>query len=192
MQRNATYALYGGSFDPPHLGHLEIAKKVLELKEVDKLLIVPTYLNPFKNSFSVEPNVRLEWVKELFNLENVTVSSFEIEQNRAVYTVETYKELSKEFNIKYIVIGADNLKSITKWRDFEYLNRKVSWIVATRANSKLNLSALKSYILLNINIDVSSSEIREGKKLQFLDKKIKSKVLLEYNLTQTLQEDSNE
>ncbi len=192
MQRNATYALYGGSFDPPHLGHLEIVKEVLKLKEVDRVLIVPTYLNPFKKSFSVEPNIRLEWVKEQFDLENVEISSFEIEQNRAVYTVETFKELSKEFNIKYIVIGADNLRSITKWKDFEYLNKQITWIVATRANSKLELSAFRSYILLNIDINVSSSEIRKGKKLQFLDKKIKSQVLLEYNLIQTLQEDKNE
>ena len=192
MQKNATYALYGGSFDPPHLGHLEIVKQLLELKEVDRVLIVPTYLNPFKNSFNVEPSTRLKWVEEQFNLKNVEVSSFEIEQNRAVYTVETFKELSKKYNIKYIVIGADNLKSITKWRDFNYLNSKITWIVATRENFVLDLSPLKRYILLNINIDVSSSEIREGKKLQFLDKKIKSKVLLEYNLNNISQEDKNE
>jgi len=192
MKRNATYALYGGSFDPPHLGHLEIAKEVLKIKEIDKLLIVPTYLNPFKSSFSVHPSKRLELVKKQFNLKDVEISNFEIEQNRAVYTVETFKALSKEFNIKYIVIGADNLKSITKWKDFSYLNSKITWVVATRANTKLELSALKSYILINLNINVSSSEIREGKKLDFLDKKIKSKVLLEYNLNNISQEDNNE
>ena len=192
MQKNATYALYGGSFDPPHLGHLEIVKRVLELKEVDKVLIVPTYLNPFKTKFAVKPELRLNWVKEQFNLENVEISSFEIEQKRAVYTVETFKELSKRYNIKYIVIGADNLKSLKKWRDFDYLNKKITWIIATRANNKLNLEGLKRYILLNINIDVSSSEIREGKKLNFLYKKIKPQVLLEYNLNNFSKEDSNE
>ena len=192
MQKNATYALYGGSFDPPHLGHLEIVKRVLELKEVDKVLIVPTYLNPFKTKFTVKPEIRLNWVKEQFNLENVEISSFEIEQKRAVYTVETYKELSKRYNIKYIVIGADNLKSLKKWKDFDYLNQKITWIIATRANNKLNLEGLNRYILLNINIDVSSSEIREGKKLNFLYKKIKPQVLLEYNLNNFSKEDSNE
>ena len=192
MQKNATYALYGGSFDPPHLGHLEIVKRVLELKEVDKVLIVPTYLNPFKTKFAVKPEIRLNWVKEQFNLENVEISSFEIEQKRAVYTVETFKELSKRYNIKYIVIGADNLKSLKKWRDFDYLNQKITWIIATRANNKLNLEGLNRYILLNINIDVSSSEIREGKKLNFLYKKIKPQVLLEYNLNNFSKEDSNE
>ena len=182
MQRNATYALFGGSFDPPHLGHLEIIKKTLELKEVDRVLIMPTYLNPFKSSYNVEPKKRLEWVKEAFDLEGVEISSFEIEQNRAVYTIESYTQLSKELNIKYIIIGADNLKSITKWANFEQLNRQICWIVATREGQDLELNSLRKYILLNIAVDVSSTEIREGKKLHLLDKKIKSQVLLEYNI----------
>ena len=182
MQKNATYALFGGSFDPPHLGHLEIIKKALKLGEVDRVLVIPTYLNPFKSSFNVEPQKRLIWTKEAFNLKNVEVSSFEIEQNRAVYTIESFNYLKKELNIKYIIIGADNLKSITKWNNFEQLNSKICWIVATREAQDLDLSSLREYILLNISVDVSSTEIREGKKLEFLSKKIKSQVLLEYNI----------
>ena len=182
VQKNATYALFGGSFDPPHLGHLEIIKKALELVEVDRVLIVPTYLNPFKTSFNVEPQKRLKWVKESFDLEGAEVSSFEIEQNRAVYTIESYTHLCKVLNLKYIIIGADNLKSITKWNNFEQLNKQVCWIVATREGQDLELGPLKKYILLNLSVDVSSSEIREGKKLEFLDKKIKSQVLLAYNV----------
>ena len=182
MQENATYALFGGSFDPPHLGHLEIVKKALELEDVDKIIIVPTFLNPFKDSFSVEPQKRLSWVKKVFDLKNVEISNFEIEQQRAVWTVETLKFLSKTKNIKYIIIGADNLKSITKWREFNYLNSKITWIIATRANEKLHLDALKNYKILNLDIDVSSTEIRSGKKLDFLDKKIQEQVVLEYNL----------
>ena len=192
VQKNATYALFGGSFDPPHLGHLEIIKKALELESVDKIIVMPTYLNPFKNSFSVEPKKRLAWAKEAFNLRGVEVSSFEIEQNRAVYTIESFKHLKKELNLKYIIIGADNLKSITKWSNFEYLNSQICWIVATRDGQKLELNSLREYILLNISIDVSSSEIRDGKKLEFLNKKIKSQVLLEYNINNNINEDTNE
>jgi len=182
MQTNYTYALFGGSFDPPHLGHLKIIKSVLNLKDVDKVIVVPTFLNPFKESFSLPPSKRLKLVKKAFKGENIEINSFEIEQQRRVYTVETYKELSKEQNIKYIVIGADNLKSITKWKDFEYLNSKITWIVATRDKQELNLAPLREYILLNLSIDVSSTELREGKKLQFLDKKIQEQVILDYNL----------
>ncbi len=192
MQKNATYALFGGSFDPPHLGHLEIIKKALELKEIDRVLVMPTYLNPFKSSYNIEPKKRLEWVEKAFDLEGVEISSFEIEQNRAVYTIESFEHLSKELNIKYIIIGADNLKSITKWASFDKLNSQICWIVATREGQDLELKSLREYILLNISVDVSSTELREGKKLDFLDKKIKSQVLLEYNINNNINEDTNE
>ena len=182
MQKENRFAIYGGSFDPPHLGHIEIAKKVLELKGVDKLIIVPAFLNPFKSSSHVDAKKRLEWVKKSFKLNNVIISSYEIEQNRPVFTVETLKALGKKYNIKYIVIGADNLKSIDKWKDFDYLNNNYTWIVATRANQNLNLEPLKNYIILNIDMDVSSTEIRNGKKLKFVNKQILPEVILEYNI----------
>ena len=182
MQKKDRFAIYGGSFDPPHLGHIEIAKRVLELKGVDKLIIVPAFLNPFKSSSYVDAKKRLEWVKRTFNLKNVIISSYEIEQNRPVFTVETLKALGKKYNIKYIVIGADNLKSIDRWKDFDYLNSHYTWIVATRANQNLNLSPLNDYIILNIDVNVSSTDIRNGKKLEFVNKQILPEVILEYNI----------
>ena len=183
MLENVTYALFGGSFDPPHLGHMEIVKKVLELDGVDKVLIVPAYLNPFKSSSFVDAKKRLDWVKQtLGSVKNSIVSSYEIEQNRAVYTIETLQELGKKYSIKYIVIGADNLKNIVKWKDFEKLNSNYTWIIATRERQNLDTSKLKSYIVLNLSVDISSTEIRSGKKLDFLDEKIQEQVVLEYNL----------
>jgi len=175
------YALFGGSFDPPHKGHFEIITKALEI--ANKIIVVPTFLNPFKNSFSASPNKRLEWVKKSFNLANVIISNYEIEQNRPVYTIETLEALSKKYPIKYIIIGADNLKSLEKWYNFEDLNSKITWIIATRNKEKLDTSKLKSFKIIDVDKDVSSSEIRAGKKLEFLDKKIRKEVIDEYKLT---------
>jgi len=183
LLENVTYALFGGSFDPPHLGHLEIVKKVLLLENVDKIIITPAYLNPFKSSSFVDAKKRLNWVKQtLGSVEKTIVSSFEIEQNRAVYTIETLQELGKKYSIKYIVIGADNLKKIEEWKNFKEINDEYTWIVATRDGQNLDTSALKSYIVLNLFADISSTEIRSGKKLDFLDEKIREQVVLEYNL----------
>ena len=177
-RKDIKYALFGGSFDPPHLGHIEIAKKALNI--ADKVIIVPTFLNPFKSKFAANPKTRLNWCKEAFDFENVIVSDFEIKNGKPTYTIETFNTLSKDYNIKYIIIGADNLKSITKWRDFEVLNSKITWIVATRDGFELDLSALREYEILKISKDVSSTDIRSGKKSQFLDEKIRQKVLNEY------------
>ena len=183
LPENVTYALFGGSFDPPHLGHQEIIKKVLELDGVDRVLITPAYLNPFKVTSFIDAKKRLNWVKQtLGSIEKTFVSNFEIEQNRAVYTIETLQELSKKYSIKYIVIGADNLEKIQKWKNFDKLNSNFTWVVATRNGEKLDANILKSYIILNLSIDISSTDIRSGKKLDFLDEKIREQVVLEYNL----------
>ena len=186
MAKKATYALFGGSFDPPHLGHKKIIQKALEY--VDKVIVTPTYLNPFKSNFSAKPKLRYKWVKEVFENENVIISDYEIEQKRAVYTYETLKELSKKYNIKAIIIGADNLKSIHKWHNFDYLNDNYLWLVASRRGESLDCQKLKNCKILNIDVDVSSTEIREGKKLDFIDEKIKKQVALEYNLNKNIKE----
>ncbi len=180
---NKNFALFGGSFDPPHKGHQEIVQALLDSKIIDQVLIVPTYQNPFKDGFHATPEQRLEWCKKLFSNPNIVVSDYEIAQKRPVYTIETYNTLSKIYNIKAIVIGADNLKSITKWRDFEKLNSKIEWIVAIRPNETLDTAALRNYTLLKLNNNISSSEIREGKKLEFIDKAIRKQVEKVYNIT---------
>ncbi len=179
--KRLNFALFGGSFDPPHLGHKEIIKKALALDGVDCILIVPTFLNPFKNRFNLEPKKRYKLVKKSFsNLGCVKFSNYEIKQNRSVYTIETYKKLKRKFNIKFIIIGADNLKSIKKWKDFRVLNNNLTWIVATRGKRLPHKLPLKRYIILKVDVNVSSTQIREGNKLNFIDKKIKSQVVKYY------------
>jgi len=178
IRKEPQYAIFGGSFDPPHLGHIEIIKKALKI--ADKIIVVPTFLNPFKNSFSANPQIRLKWCKEVCDFKDVIVSDFEIKNGKPTYTIDTFNALSKDYNIKYIIIGADNLKSITKWRDFEVLNSKIIWIVATREGYELDCSSLREYKIINLEQNVSSTDIRNGKKSQFIDKKIRQKVLNEY------------
>ena len=53
-------AVFGGSFDPPHIGHEQIVNLALQELKVDKLFMIPTFLNPFKDSFHLSPNKRFE------------------------------------------------------------------------------------------------------------------------------------
>ena len=55
-------ALFGGSFDPPHFGHDAIVKKALQSLDIDKLIIIPTFISPFKSSFKADEKKRFEWV----------------------------------------------------------------------------------------------------------------------------------
>jgi nicotinate-nucleotide adenylyltransferase len=58
-------ALFGGSFDPPHIGHEAIVKALMKLDEIDKIIIMPTYLNPFKTEFFAPADLRVKWLKKL-------------------------------------------------------------------------------------------------------------------------------
>jgi nicotinate-nucleotide adenylyltransferase len=181
MKNFAAYALFGGSFDPPHIGHQKIVDAILELDWIDAVIVMPAFKNPFKEQYNVNPALRLEWCKRVFQGKNRVISSFEIEQNRAVYTIESYNHLNKEYNIQAIVIGADNLKTIHKWKDFEKLNSQIKWIVVSRPNEHLDTSTLKEFSVVPLEMNVSSTEIRNCQKLDFVDDAIKKQVLKEYN-----------
>ncbi len=165
-------AIFGGSFDPVHSGHIEVVKKALEMG-IDKIIVIPNFLNPLKNKTSAPAELRYKWLKEVFNdFENIEVSDFEINQKRAVYSIETINH----FKPKYFIIGSDNLKTLHKWKDIDEILNKVELIVAKRGDIDKNL--LKKWDIkkvVNVNIPISSTEIRNG-KFKYLPKKIENKI----------------
>ncbi len=166
-------AIFGGSFDPVHLGHIEIVKKALNELDIDKLIIMPNYLNPLKNHFSAPPEIRLNWLKKVFhNYPKVEVSNFEIKQNRPVYSIETIQK----FKPTYFIIGNDNLKTLHKWKNIDKILNLTKFVVATRG--KVDEKLLKKYNIdkiLKINVPISSTEIRNG-KFKYLPKEIENEI----------------
>ena len=172
-----TIALFGGSFDPPHQGHQRIVEKAVEHLTMDKLLVVPAYLNPFKSSSLADAPTRLAWCHALFDaVDHVEVSDYEIEEGKSTVTSQSVKHFNKMYDVKYLIIGSDNLSTLTKWHEFEWLNEHITWVIATRSNTHLDTSKLKKWLLLPVEVPVSSTKIREEKDLQFIDKKIKRSV----------------
>jgi nicotinate-nucleotide adenylyltransferase len=166
-------AIFGGSFDPPHLGHVEIVNKALKELDIDKLIIMPNYLNPLKKTFHAPASLRLKWLKEVFkdNLK-VEISDFEIKQNRPVYSIETIKK----FRPKYFIIGSDNLKTLDKWKNIQKILKLTELVVAKRGEVELDL--LKKYtikIVLDVNIPISSTEIRNC-NFKYLPKEIEKEI----------------
>ena len=87
-------ALFGGSFDPPHAGHDAAVKAILSGLKPDLLVIMPSFLNPFKKSFSAPPQLRLRWCRALWSdAPHVEVSDYEILQNVPVPTIQSVKFL---------------------------------------------------------------------------------------------------
>jgi len=172
-----TVAIFGGSFDPPHKGHQQIVKEALKHLQIDKLIIVPAYLNPFKSSSLADASLRLEWCRKLFGtIPKVVVSDYEIRQHRSIKTAESIRHFQKYYNVKYLIIGSDNLSTLTQWYDFEWLNTQITWVVVTRPGFPMKTDMLRSWIPLTLDIPVSSSQIRREKKTEHIDSQITDSV----------------
>lgn len=171
-------AIFGGSFDPPHIAHENIVNEVIENINVDKLFVVPTYLSPFKDKYHLEPKERFELLTTLFEAdEKVEVTDFEIKQNRAVPTIETVEYFNKKYTPKniYLIIGADNLQSIHLWNNFERLQELVKFIVISREGYEVKNDIIR-FNTINMDIDISSSLLRDNFDLKYIPKKIQQKV----------------
>ena len=127
---------------------------------------MPTYLNPFKENFHAKPEKRLEWLEKIFKHDpKVIVSDFEVRQQRRVPTVESVEKLQSRYDDIYVAIGADNLEGLPQWYRFKELAKRVRFIVFTRDDKK---PQEKNFLVIEMNIPVSSSELRNDMKKELL------------------------
>jgi len=172
-------AVYGGSFDPPHIGHQEIIKESLSKLDIEVLYVIPTFLNPFKNKFFAPSDIRLKWVEKLLlDIPKAKVLDFEINQQRPVPTIETIQYIIDNYDINtiYLIIGADNVSDLPKWKEFEKLNKLVTFVIATRDG----LNIPKNLQKLDINVTISSTFLRDNLKKEYLPIMIADDVLKFY------------
>lgn len=160
-----TIALFGGSFDPPHIAHETIVKKALEIKDVDKVVIMPTYLNPFKEQFYAPATTRIDWLRKIFSpLKNVIISSFEVDLKRKVPSIESVQYLLQNYKKIYLIIGADNIASLPKWHRYDELKELVTFIVVTREG----ITIPSSFLTINLEENISSTDLRKHPDAQYL------------------------
>lgn len=174
-----TVALYGGSFDPPHIAHEAIVKALRDKPFIDEVVVMPTFLNPFKSSFSAPAELRLEWLQEMFKeYKDVRVSSFEVDLCTKTPTLKSVQYLLQTYEKVYLVIGADNLASLPSWYKYEELKKLVTFIVAPRDT----IEVPSEYISLPLDEHVSSSALRKEIDTDKLPKKIAHKIEQYYKL----------
>lgn len=170
-------AMFGGSFDPPHLGHQRIVEKAIKSLDIDKLLVVPAYLNPFKTSSLASATQRLVWCHTLFDtVDNVIVDDYEIKEGKSTTTSQSIKHFNIDYDVKYLIIGSDNLSTLTKWHNFEWLNAHIIWVIITREDHPLKTGSLREWKTLALDAPMSSTDIRTHKELHHVDTKIKKSV----------------
>ncbi len=173
-------AIFGGSFDPPHVGHLAIVEHVLKELDIDLLIVVPTYLNPFKSSYKAPPKRRLRWLKKLFlSKPKVVVSDFEIKQQRPVYAIETVEYVKRRFAPEkiYYIIGSDNLRDLHRWKNYKRLRKEVEFVVVTRPGFR-SKSPFKT---IRLSVPISSTQLRSKPIQRYLPKILAREIMRFYS-----------
>lgn len=173
-------ALFGGSFDPPHLGHNAIVLNALENLELDRLIIMPTFISPFKQEFTADEQRRLKWCNAIWgSLERVQISDFEITKKRPVPSIESVDFLYNHYEISqfYLILGADHLQSLEKWHEFERLQNLVEFVIAKRDG----IFIPSRFKTLDTKVDISSSFIRQTLQTTQVCEQIKEEVKLYYS-----------
>ena len=153
-----TIALFGGSFDPPHIGHEAVVKALIKLEYLDKIIIMPTFLSPFKSNFFAPSELRLKWLKTIFSKnKKIIIDNYEVNLMQQIPTIQTVNYLLKSYEKIFVVIGADNLQTLKNWQQFNELKKKVQFIVASRDQ----ITIPKNFIKLHVDEKVSSSDLRK-------------------------------
>lgn len=171
-------AIFGGSFDPIHIAHEAIVKEALKTLDIEKLIVVPTYLNPFKHSFYLEPKTRFRLLQKVFEkFENVEICDYEINQPKPSYSINTVSYLKKLYNPTkiYFIIGEDNLENLENWHQIDELKKFVEFVVVSRNGFKTKNA--NKFILLNVDINISSTKLRNEINLDYIPKEIKDDIL---------------
>lgn len=135
-------ALYGGTFDPVHLGHLEIARKVCELFEIERVVFIPAQLAPHKLGRPVTSPVHRYAMLALATQHDVQlmISTFELDAPDRRFTVDTLSHFLSELGDSselFFIMGGDSWSEITTWREWQRLLGMVNLIVVTRPGHDL-------------------------------------------------------
>ena len=163
--------LFGGTFDPPHLGHLIIAQTIFEAENFDQIVFVPAYQPPHKNGMKISPvDQRLEMLNRAIKENpNFIMSDLEIERKGLSYSIDTIMDYKKQNNLNsnelFYLMGSDSLRQFKKWRDPKMIIDESRVIVAIRPGFRP--SDIPNWILAKIQfasiprIEISSTTIRE-------------------------------
>lgn len=176
---------FGGTFDPPHVGHLLAAGDAAEELTLDQLVFIPAFAQPLKGEPTVTPAQRLEMVRRtVAGHPRFAVDAIEVERNRLSFTVETLETLAERNPSaeRFLLVGADVLTSFARWREPDRVRALAEMVVLQRgeggvviaadeeaagkllrqsAGGSASVDALRPPRVLSTRcIDVSSTEIR--------------------------------
>lgn len=168
--------IFGGSFNPPHMGHINSLNTVLKKAGLDRIYVVPAVQNPLKIAIEgPTPEQRLEMVKK--SLEGYShqfvADDQEIKRGGLSYTIDTIMQMRKMTKAEdlYLIMGIDNFEKLNEWKDFKKILSEANLVVTTRPGHELpaDQSELPNFIKdMVADFDFNFIELNTGRSVQFL------------------------
>ncbi|HEU6447474.1 MAG TPA: nicotinate-nucleotide adenylyltransferase [Verrucomicrobiae bacterium] len=161
------FGIYGGSFNPVHLGHLLVAQAAIEELNLDRLFFVPAAKSPFKSGNEFAPGeIRLQLLRlALAGKTNCEVDPQEIRRGGVSYTIETLRDYKNRFpgDELFYLIGADNVSDLAKWQGANEMASLAEFVAVPRPGENVSEfpKPFRGRILDGVPVGISSSQIRE-------------------------------
>ncbi|HEY5234034.1 MAG TPA: nicotinate-nucleotide adenylyltransferase [Verrucomicrobiae bacterium] len=158
--------LFGGTFDPVHIGHLLVAQAAVEELGLDRLFFVPAAQSPFKSENQIAPaQIRLQLLRlALVGKVNCEIDGQEIRRGGISYSIETLRDYAKRFPAAklFYLIGADNISKLNEWREVDELATLAEFVAVPRPGESQAPfpKPFRGKILIGFPIEISSSQIR--------------------------------
>lgn len=168
--------LFGGSFDPIHIGHLKIAEKAIESINADKLIFIPTFLSPHKDKTDATSIDRYNMINLILENNNkFDISDYEINKSEMSFSFQTIKHFKEIYpnDELYLLIGNDQLENFHNWKENKYILENIKIICAHKKDDAKYIINTKNIIFINNDLcDISSTKIKEKNCINNLDSKI--------------------
>lgn len=177
LEKTQKIGIFGGSFDPVHLGHTGLAADAMEQLSLDKVVFIPAGRQPFKlDKKLTSGKARLDMLKlATEELDGVEISPYELESEGVSYTYLTMRVMQERYGDRaklYFITGTDAFLKIEKWTNAEELLRSYSYVIGTRPGYRQeelqrcieqvqSLYGTEIVHIDNVQIDASSTEIRQ-------------------------------
>ncbi|MBR3628812.1 MAG: nicotinate (nicotinamide) nucleotide adenylyltransferase [Elusimicrobia bacterium] len=164
------FGILGGSFDPVHNAHIQMAETALKEFNLDKIIFVPAFVPPHKSNLFASDKDRYNMLYNVIkNIDKYEIDTYEIDSKKTVYSyqmLDYFRSKYKLCDIK-MIIGADSFNNLSTWKNIEYIVKEYGFIVFIRPGIKINTEspyynycAFSKYIMKNI----SSTTIRQKLK----------------------------
>ncbi|MBU1121464.1 MAG: nicotinate (nicotinamide) nucleotide adenylyltransferase [Candidatus Omnitrophica bacterium] len=174
--------ILGGTFNPPHLGHLILAQDILGKLNLDTIFFVPTNISPHKERDEVGSKYRLNMLAlAIEGQRQFQIKDLELRRGGVSYTVDTIHALREEYSNDelFLIVGSDLAQDINSWKDYQGLKKNVKIVVAQRCDTPAEKK--DDFIFVDIiQIGISSSKIRKMIKKGMKIKNLVRDEVLEY------------